>query len=59
MIMITLFEAQGKIVLLDTDHCQIHVECEVRGAGVYDYDDEDPDSFASAMRDAMNELTAT
>lgn len=59
LIMYVIFCAKGKLVMVDPDHCQIHVECEVRGAGVYDYDDEDPDSFASAMRDAMNELTAT
>lgn len=45
--------------MVDPDHCQIHVECDVRGAGVYDYDDEDPASFANAMRLAMDELVAT
>lgn len=59
MTMYVLFAAKGKLVMVDPDHTQIHVECEVRGAGVYDYDDEDPASFARAMRLAMDELTST
>lgn len=56
--MLVIFENDTKTVSIDTDHCQIFVECEDRGVGVYDYVEDDKNSFASAMRDAMNELTA-
>lgn len=51
-----LFQANGKAVYLYKASCEIHVECADRGAGVYEYKADDRESFASAMRDAMNEL---
>lgn len=54
--MTLIFQTDTKSVYVDKDRHEIHVECEDRGAGVYEYKADDRESFASAMRDAMNEL---
>lgn len=51
-----IFQTDTKSVYVDKDRHEVHVECEDRGAAVYEYKADDRNSFASAMRLAMNEL---